>query len=164
MGQSKGLRERLNRWLCVHVLSHFSLSNAKSFQFVQLYVILWTVAHQVPLSMGFSRQEYWNGLPCPSPGNHPDPGIKPMSHISPALIGRSFTIGGTWEAPVDDWWLWWFSRSVVSKSCDPMDYSLLDLKDKHGCWRERMEEATVREFGMDTYTLLYLKWITNKNL
>ena len=40
-------------------------------------VIPWTVAHQVPLSMGFSRQEYWRGLPSPSPGDLPDPGIKP---------------------------------------------------------------------------------------
>ena len=39
----------------------------------------WTVAHQAPLSMGFSRQEYWSGLPCPYPGNLPDPGIKPRS-------------------------------------------------------------------------------------
>ena len=48
----------------------------------------WTVAHQVPLSMGFSRQEYWSGLPFPSPGDLPDPGIEPMS---PALEGRFFT-------------------------------------------------------------------------
>ena len=43
---------------------------------------LWTVAHQVPLSMQFSRKEYWNGLPFPSPEDLPDPGIKPWS---PAL-------------------------------------------------------------------------------
>ena len=42
----------------------------------------WTVAHQTPLSVGFSRQEYWSGLPFPSPGDLPDPGIEPMS---PAL-------------------------------------------------------------------------------
>ena len=49
---------------------------------------LWTVAHQAPLSMGFPRQEYWNVLPFPSPGDLPDPGIKPES---PALAGRFFT-------------------------------------------------------------------------
>ena len=48
----------------------------------------WTVAHQAPLSMGFSRQEYWSGLPFPSPGDLPDTGIKP---VSPALVGRFFT-------------------------------------------------------------------------
>ena len=42
-------------------------------------VTLWTVAHQAPLSMGFSRQEYWSGLPFPSPGDLPDPGIEPGS-------------------------------------------------------------------------------------
>ena len=46
---------------------------------VELLVILWTVAHQAPLSMGFSRQENWSGLPCPPPGDLPDPGIEPAS-------------------------------------------------------------------------------------
>ena len=51
----------------------------------------WTVAHQAPLSMEFSRLEYWNGLPSPTPGNRPDPGIEPTSLESPALAGRFFT-------------------------------------------------------------------------
>ena len=54
----------------------------KSLSLVQLFVTPWTVAHQPPLSMGFSRQEYWSGLPCPVPGDLPDPGIEPES---PAL-------------------------------------------------------------------------------
>ena len=54
------------------------------FSCVQLFVTPWTVAHQAPLSMGFSRQEYWSGLPCPPPGDLPDPGIKPGSFMSPA--------------------------------------------------------------------------------
>ena len=49
---------------------------------VQLFATLWTVAHEAPLSMGFSRQEYWSELPFPSPGDLPNPGIKPES---PAL-------------------------------------------------------------------------------
>ena len=49
---------------------------------VQVLVTLWTVARQAPLSMGFSRQEYWNGLPCPPPGALPDPGIEPESLTS----------------------------------------------------------------------------------
>ena len=44
---------------------------------VQLFATLWTIAHQAPLSMGFPRQEYWSGLPFPSPGDLPHPGIKP---------------------------------------------------------------------------------------
>ena len=51
---------------------------------------LWPyVAHQAPLPMGFSKQEYWSGLPCPPPGNLPDPGIKPLSPASPALQADS---------------------------------------------------------------------------
>ena len=57
----------------------------------RLFVILWTVAHQAPLSIRFSRQEYWNRLSCPPPGDLPDPGIKPMSLISPTLAGEFFT-------------------------------------------------------------------------
>ena len=51
----------------------------------------WTVALQAPLSMGFPRQEYWSGLPFPSPGDLPDPGIEPESLVFPALAGRFFT-------------------------------------------------------------------------
>ena len=51
----------------------------------------WTVACQAPLSVGFSRQEYWSGLSCPPPGDLPDPGIKPTSLTSHALAGRFFT-------------------------------------------------------------------------
>ena len=58
----------------------------------------WTAAHQARLSMGFSRQEYWSGLPCPPPGDLPNPGIEPTSPVSPALAGGFFTTGTTWEA------------------------------------------------------------------
>ena len=54
---------------------------------VQLLVIPWPVAHQVPLSKGFSRQEYWSGLPFPSPGDLPDARVEPVSLASPALAG-----------------------------------------------------------------------------
>ena len=53
------------------------------FSHAQLFAILLTVAHQDPLSMGFYRQKYWSGLPCPPPGSLPDPGIKPTSFMSP---------------------------------------------------------------------------------
>ena len=58
---------------------------------VQLFETPWTVACQAPLSMEFSRQEYWNGLPFPSPGNLPNPDIKPTSPAAPALEGGVFT-------------------------------------------------------------------------
>ena len=58
----------------------------------------WTVAPQAPLSMGFSRQEYWSGLPRPATGDLPDSGIEPVSLMSPALVGEFFTTGATREA------------------------------------------------------------------
>ena len=64
----------------VCVLSRFSR--------VQLFVILWTIAHQVPLAMEFSRQEYWSGLPCPPSGDLPNSGMEP---VSPALQDDSLT-------------------------------------------------------------------------
>ena len=62
---------------------------------VWLFATPWIVACQAPLSMGFSRQEYWSGLSFPPPGDLPDPGIKP---VSPALVGGFFTTWATWEA------------------------------------------------------------------
>ena len=74
---------------------------AKLLSRVQLLAILWTVALQAPLSMGLSRQEYWNGLSCPPSGALPDPRIEPTSLKSPALADRFFIPSATWEAPVD---------------------------------------------------------------
>ena len=70
---------------------------------VCLFAALWTVAHQAPLFMEFSRPEYWSGLPCPPPGNLPNPGTEPMSRTSPALAGRFFTTSITWEAHDKIW-------------------------------------------------------------
>ena len=75
------------------VLSHFSR--------VWLFATPWTVACQAPLSTGFSRQEYWSGLPCSPPGDLPDPGIEPTSLMS-ALAGEFFTTSATWEAPPEN--------------------------------------------------------------
>ena len=55
-------------------------------------------SHQAPLSIGFSGQVYWSGLPCPPPGDFLDPGIKPMSLVSPTLSSRVFTTSAIWEA------------------------------------------------------------------
>ena len=68
------------------------------FSRVQLFVTPWTVAPQATLSMEFSRQEYWRGLPCPPPGDLPDPEIELASLMSLALAGGFFTTSATWEA------------------------------------------------------------------
>ena len=66
---------------------------AKFLSHVQLFVTPWTVARQVPLSMGFSRQEYWCGLPFPSPGDLPNPGTEPAPPGTPALQVDSLPLG-----------------------------------------------------------------------
>ena len=72
------------------MLSHFS--------HVQLFATLWTVAGWGPRSMGFSRQEYWSGLPYLPLENLLNPGIEPVSLTSPPLAGRFFTTSAIWEA------------------------------------------------------------------
>ena len=86
-------------WLLFLTACHFSINGGKThsntelelccaqwLSRVRLFVTPWTtVAQQSPLSMGFSRQEYWSGLPFPPPGNLPDLGMKPVSSASPAL-------------------------------------------------------------------------------
>ena len=68
--------------IIAHVLSHFSL--------VRLFATLWTVACQAPLSVELSRQEYWSELPCHFPGDLPNPVIKPVALVSPALANGIF--------------------------------------------------------------------------
>ena len=79
------LYPHMTAWPIVHacMLSCFSR--------IWLFATLWTVACQAPLSMGFSRQEYWSVLPCPPPGDLPDPGIEPAS-MSPALRVDSYPL------------------------------------------------------------------------
>ena len=76
--------------------NHLSTSYLYACQHAKLLQSCPTLAGQAPLPVGFSRQEYWSGLPCPPPGDLPDPGIEP---VSPALAGRFFTHLATWEAP-----------------------------------------------------------------
>ena len=64
----------------------------RRFIWVRLFVTLWTVARQAPLSMGLPRQDYWSRLPFPSPGDLPNPGIKPTSPTSPALQANSLLL------------------------------------------------------------------------
>ena len=77
-------------WSCACMLSRWSC--------VPPFVTLWIVAHQVSLSLGFPRQEYWSGLPCPPPGDLPNSGIELMFLRSPAFAGQFFTTSATWEA------------------------------------------------------------------
>ena len=92
-------------YVCVCVYVH-----AKSLQSCPTLCNPMDYSPQAPLSMGFSRQEYWSGLPCPPPGDLPDPGIKPISLMFPALAGRFFTASAAWEALE--------SRTIICKESD----------------------------------------------
>ena len=80
------------------------------FSHIQLFATPWTVALQAPLPMGFSRQEYWNGLPCPPPGDIPSPGIELKSCTSSALTGEFFTMSTTGEFQVH---IFFKSHSII---------------------------------------------------
>ena len=69
------------------------------FSHVQLFATPWTVAFQAPLSLGFSRQEYWNGLSCPPPGDFPNPGIETASPATPAFLENSLPLSH-WGNPL----------------------------------------------------------------
>ena len=99
----------------------------KSLSRVQLFATPWTVASQAPLSMGFSRQRYWNGLPFPLLGNLPDPGIEPKS---PALAGGFFDTGGSVvkNLPTNAGNVGWSpgsGRSLEEGNGNPLQYSCL---------------------------------------
>ena len=110
-------------------LAHPMLQWCKSLQLC-LFATLWTAACQAPLFMGFSRQEYWSGLPCPPPGDLPDPGIGPGSHVS--CIGRrvlyhSCHLGNHYTPSVQ------FSSVAQScpTLCNPMNHSTPGLPVHH---------------------------------
>ena len=84
-------------WI-VSVMTHVCVC-AQLLKHVQLFETPWTIACQAPLSMEFSRQEYWSGLPFPSPGDLPNPGIEPKSLVSPALVGDLFTTASPGKPP-----------------------------------------------------------------
>ena len=107
--------------------------HAKSLQSC-LFVTPWTVALQASLSMGFSRQEYWRGLPCPPPGDLPDPGIEPTSFISPAFASRFFTTSATWEAQCADTESWIHTSPPYTNSGRTLLYS----------WGESLGETSRR--------------------
>ena len=103
--------------------SHFSRT--------QLFTTLWTVTCQAPLFIGFSRQKYWNGLPCHPPGDLPIPGIEPASLVSPALAGRFFTS----EPPGKP--LSWENWSQFSMCSTIVGGKQFPLKGKHRPYEQR---------------------------
>ena len=131
---------------CARVLCCFSR--------VWFFATLWTVACQAPLSMGFSRQEYWSGLPCPPPQDLSNPGIKPASLTSPVLAGRFFTTCTTWKVHTSRY-----------DSCKPFSFSslpsLLDCYD-YTCFKGKVN------LGLEKLILCWLgvpeqSWQSSEN-
>ena len=101
------VRMRIHGYVCVCIYTLHATCLLSRFSHVRLFATPWTVARQAPLSMGFFRQEYWSGLPCPPPGDLPHPGIEPVS-LSPALAGGFFPtcvqlIATSWTVDRQGW-------------------------------------------------------------
>ena len=126
-------------WLRIHVC----------FSPVWLFATPWTVAHQAPLSMGFSRQEYWSGLPCPLPEDLPNPGIKPTSLMSPAMVGRFFTTSATWSTKSRDGV---DSREEGTKTCEEKHLLHWVLNSEH------QDEAAQNQGREPRQLLLTTQW------
>ena len=93
------------------------------------------------MSMGFSRQEYWNGLSFPLPGDLPDPGIEPASPVSPALAGGFFYQWATWDVPI---WSQLFRKSwtsLVAQTVKCLTYNVGDLGSI--LWRRKWQPTPV---------------------
>ena len=108
-----------------------------------ILAILWTVAHQAPLSMGFSRQEYWRGLSCPPPGDLPNPGIESGSL---ALAGGFFTTSATWEALIHG------SRDIKWCSCCGKQFGV--TQPSYICIQENImsTQSAVHEHSQQHYS------------
>ena len=124
-------------FICIYTYK----GKAKSLICVWLFVTPWTEGHQAPLSMGFSRQEYWSGLPFPSPGDLPDPGTEP---VSPALQADAllFEPPGKPHIPINlriYVYACMLSRSSCLTLCDPMNFSLSG-SSVHGILQARILE------------------------
>ena len=104
---------------------------------------LWTIVHQAPLSVGFSRQECWSGLPCPPPGHLPNPAIKPTSPVSPALQKDSLLLSyqGSPNSIISEMKV---TQSRLTR-CDPMDYPV------HGILQARILEWVAFAFSRGSF-------------
>ena len=130
------------------LLSHFSC--------VWLFVTLWVIPHQAPLSMGSSSQEYCNpihGLTCPPPGDLPHSGSEPTFLMSPALVGGFFTSSATWEAVCTDLYKGWGGVTTFTSASRVGEYSWT-----FECFADfRFPGLTLCSLDIKSSILLYLK-------
>uniref|UniRef100_A0AC11CV43 LSM3 homolog, U6 small nuclear RNA and mRNA degradation associated n=1 Tax=Ovis aries TaxID=9940 RepID=A0AC11CV43_SHEEP len=100
------------------------------FSRVQLCATPWTIACQAPLSMAFSKQEYWSASPCPPPGELPEPEVGPVSLMSPALAGGLFTTSAPWEAPQQASGWNKLAQQTTNTVEEPLDLIRLSLDER----------------------------------
>ena len=126
---------------CLHacVLSHFSR--------VQPFAILWIVAHQVPLSMGFSRQEYWSGLLCPPPEDLPYSGIKLASPVSPVLQADSSPLSHQGSPDL------WITKREGNGT--PLQHSCLENPMDRGAWWAVVHGVTKSWTWLSDFTFIF---------
>ena len=148
---------------CLHVSVCFVVVQLLSL--VHLFVTPWTVACQAPLSMGISRQEYWSGLPCPSPGDLPRSGIKPAS---PAWAGGFFTTGvymrmcvfNQTQCSREDWFSWGAARKRPQGSGDGAMRRPSHRPDSTDQWGTRVKKCLWSHWplliGVIYYSLTYV--------
>ena len=108
-------------------------------------VTLWTVAHQALLSMGFPGQEYWSGLPFPTPGDLPNPGIKLMSPELPALADRFFTIAPHGKSTLSDIFTQFYPRFVQDIQKGTLIWSLAPINKCHKSFKQICLQHTIRK-------------------
>ena len=141
----------------------------QSLSCVWLFVAPWTVAHQAPLSMEFSRQEYWSGLPFPTPRDPPNQGIEPASPVFPALAGTFFFWGGgagrffTTVSPVyplnliklfPNKWMWFITYKIY---LNKVITSIKAYLNKSTSWKLKYGGDMAR--GMDETELVMDFWL-----
>ena len=132
------------------------------FTCVWLFATLWTLAHQAPLSKGFSRQEYWSGLPCPPLKHLPNPGIKPVSLLSPALAGGFSSALKNPSASVGDMGsIPGWGRSPGGGNGNPLQYSSMKnpwITQFNTMLVEKLESYCDTTLKKDQFEML-VKWI-----
>ena len=134
---------------------------------VQLFLSPWTVAHLAPLSMEFSRQEYWSGFPFPSLGDLPNTGVKPTSPVSPDLPGRFFTIASPGKS------LSKTSREVLRETVSFKQRPKMEAESKEELksllmkMKEGSEESglklNIQEHGIQSHHFMANRWGNNGN-
>ena len=138
----------------LHVLAH-SACLLSGFSCVRLRATPWTTAQQAPLAMRFSRWEYWSGLPCPPPGDRPNPGMEPTSLMSPALT--VFTNSATWDALRNLWqWILLINTGEVLNTVLGTDWHQILCKFLNLIYRVSVSQETKTNINNGTKDLVNL--------